>query len=132
MARLVDLYCPCCGHVVEDHNLSMAHDTARLHCPRCKRIRSFAVKCNGGMKGARVRVNDFPAGHSPWWEGRARTYGAEAYHDDEGGERPVVRPDGSAIKLDQDKSLDRRDRRRHELKVKRGQTPIFIDQRRRL
>lgn len=131
MARLVDLFCPCCGHVAEDHNLSMAHDTARLHCPRCNRTRSFAVLCNGGAK-SRARVNDWPAPWSPFWEGQAKTYGAEAYHDDEAGERPVVRPDGTAVKLDQDRSADRRDRRRHKLKTRRGQNPIFIDQRRRL
>lgn len=128
MARLVDMYCPQCGHTIDDHMLSMAHETEKLFCPRCCKVRSFHVVANGGVRGPRARVNDFPPPWSPYWEGHARTVATtEAYHEDDDGERPVQHKDGGAIKLDKDRSLERRDRYRHKQKLHRGQTPIYVD-----
>ena len=131
MARMVDMACPHCGTVVSDHLLSMADNLALLFCKGCKARRTHYVVCNGGVRGPRVRVNDFPPPWSRYWEGHAKLLDVDAVHDDgQATERPVTRPDGSAIRLDRDKSAERRDRLHHKRRQERGQNPIYLDRRR--
>jgi len=121
VARLTDVFCPSCGAELLDVWLCM--DETPPSCPSCGA--PMAIKCTGGLK-SRARVCDFPPEHDAYWDGQIASYGAELC-DADGNPVEHRRRDGTPIRLDQERSRERRDRARAESHRLTGRTPITID-----
>jgi hypothetical protein len=96
--------------------------------------------CNGGT-GHRARVHDFPPGHDQWWSEQVRAGEADVVTaDDSGSDGPNAAPvafhekrpeAGRGIaEATRDRRADRHDRRRHALRGRFGQNPIYFTGRR--